>query len=85
MRRSGVCKTGAKTLLRPARRFCAKSLAVDTKIRTVSSCLAPYRAGQPANSYRLTVTLSVPTLPLLSKDRSEIVCSPGANEPNSTE
>jgi hypothetical protein len=28
--------------------FCAKSLAAETKIRTVSSCLAPYGASPKA-------------------------------------
>ena len=38
-----------------------------------------------SQNYRLTVTLSVPTLPLLSNERSETVCSPGASGPKSTE
>jgi hypothetical protein len=66
--------------------FCAKSLAVVTKIRTVSSFVAPYRASPCTGiPYRLTVTLKVPTFPLVSKERSEMVCSPGANWPKSTE
>lgn len=37
------------------------------------------------DSYRLMVTLSVPTLPLVSNVRNEIVCSPGPRLLKSTE
>ncbi len=40
---------------------------------------------QECLSYRFTVTLRVPTLPLLSNERSEIVCSPGARRGNPKE
>jgi hypothetical protein len=46
MRRSGGCKTGARASWQPADAFCAKSLAAETKIRTVSSCVAPYGASR---------------------------------------
>ena len=68
--------------------FSPKSLTVHAQIRTVSNSPAPYRIEAQKNqdhltetmkAYFLTVTLSVPTLPLLSKVRSEIVCSPGAS------
>jgi hypothetical protein len=61
-------------------RIYAESLPAGPKFRTVSSYLAPYRASHQ----RFTVTLKVPTFPLLSKDLNDIVCSPGPSEPNST-
>lgn len=39
----------------------------------------------PRLSYLRTVTLKVPTFPLLSNERSEMVCSPAASWPKSTE
>lgn len=40
--------------------------------------------GQECLSYLFTVTLKVPTFPLLSKDLNDIVCSPGPSAPKST-
>ncbi len=52
--------------------------------RTLS--YSPQRAQNMKQSpYFLTVTLNVPTLPLLSNVRREIVCSPGPRCPKSTE
>lgn len=62
-------------------RFYAESLPAGPKIRTVSGYFAPYRAS----GQRFTVTLKVPTFPLLSKDLNDIVCSPGPSDPKSTE
>ena len=80
--------------------FPPKSLTVHAQIRTVSNSAAPYRIAHKRGTkehkrsinyrpslegYLLTVTLNVPTLPLLSNVRREIVCSPGPSWPKSTE
>lgn len=74
-------KIDAINATEPSLRFYSESLPVDLIFRTVSSYFAPYRAGHQ----RFTVTLKVPTFPLLSKDLNEIVCSPGPSAGKSTE
>ncbi len=85
MRRLRRQQDRCQTLLRRARRVLLEKFSSwhenphGFELPRTLSCRRKNRV-----SYRLTVTLNVPTLPLLSKDRSEIVCSPGAKGPKST-
>jgi hypothetical protein len=49
MRRFRRLQDRCQNMIAPGGRFCAKSLAAETKIRTVSSCLAPYGASEIFN------------------------------------
>ena len=72
--------------MRRARRVLREKFSSSNENPHGFGYVAPYRAGPCTRiPYRLTVTLNVPTFPLVSNERSEIVCSPGANWPKSTE
>ena len=90
MRRLGRLQDRCQNMIAPGGRFLREKFSRKNEnphgfelVHTLSC--KPKRAGSARFSYRLTVTLNVPTLPLLSKERSEIVCSPGDKVPKSTE
>lgn len=85
MRRFGRLQDRCQNLMALARPFLREKFSSNDENPHGFGYFAPYRADlRSPGSQRRTVTLSVPTLPLLSKERSEIVCSPGASGPKST-
>lgn len=90
MRCPGGSNTGATKPNSTTSRFYSKKSNSTRTSRTVSKEAARYRiahkgAQNQTRPYFLTVTLNVPTLPLLSNVRREIVCSPGPRCPKSIE
>ncbi len=85
-----LCKINAIHGKRETREFAYGVYQETISGRTVSHLLAPYGAARHPKScrlkidYFLTVTLKVPTFPLESKTRNEMVCSPGFAIGNST-